>query len=124
MDEVENFRQTNVWNSLIDDLLDLDRRDTDCECSPDHDAIFADSLACDHCRKLNHEPRAGIKIAAAKHFIECEIVEDFDEFRISHRQGRYVAGEQFIVILLCLCVGSHVSVLNLEIECLRGGAGL
>jgi hypothetical protein len=42
-----------------------------------------------------------------EHLIEGEVVEDIDQLGIGHRQGGDVAGKQFVMIFLCMFIGSH-----------------
>ena len=86
VDEVEHLGHADIGHGLVDDLLDLDRRDADGERRAEHHAILAQRLAGDHRRELDHQPGASVEIAVSEHFVEGEIVEGLDQFRVGHRQ--------------------------------------
>src|SRR5208337_3580434 len=61
----------------------------------------------------HHKARPGIETAVTKYFIKGEIVEDFNQLRVSHRQSGNVTREQFIVVFLCSLVWCHIEVLGI-----------
>ena len=50
--------------------------------------------------QLHHQPGADVEVAVAQHFVEREVVEHLDQFRVGDRQRRDVAGEQLVVVAL------------------------
>ena len=54
VDEVEGLGHADVGHRLVDDLLDLDRRDPHGERRAEHDPVLAQGLAGDQRRELHH----------------------------------------------------------------------
>ena len=87
---------------LVDDLLDLDRGDSDGERGAEHDPVLGEGLGGDHRRELHHQPGPGVEVAVAQALVEGEVVEVLDQLRVGDGQRRDVAGEQLVVVLLRL----------------------
>jgi hypothetical protein len=107
VDEVEDLGHAYVRHCVVDDLFDLDGSDADGQGCSQHDSVFPERLAGDHGCQLHHEPRPGVQVPVTQHLVERKVVEVLDQFGIADLQGRDVAREQFVVILLCPFAESH-----------------
>ena len=112
VEEIVDLGHAYVGHGLVDDLFDLDRRDAGNKCGTGHDAIFAQCLRGDHGCKLHHQPSTNVQAALTEHFIESEIVKEFDQFRVCHRESGDVTRKEIVVNLLCASIGSHSDFLS------------
>ena len=78
VDEVEDRGHAAVGHRLIDDLLDLCRRDTNGERRAEHDPELAQGLAGDERRELDYETGLRVEVAMLEHLVEDEVVEGLD----------------------------------------------
>ena len=124
---VEDLGHADVGDRLVDDLFDLDRRDADGERGSEHHPVLVSAWQAIMRGELHHEPGAGVEVGVLEHFVEGEVVEDLDQFGVGDRQGRDVAGEQLVVVLLRGIADRHgftsFAVVGLDQATTGGSAG-
>src|SRR5208282_1760350 len=111
VEEVEHFGHADIGDSLIHDLLNLDRRDADVEGPAQHDFVLVDCLASDDGPQLHHESRPCVESPVGQHFAEGPVVEDCDQLWVSYFECRLVIGEQRVVIALRFLTDGHGEIL-------------
>jgi hypothetical protein len=82
---------------------------------------MASTLGADEGGELDHEAGAGVQIVVRKDFVEGEVVEVLDQLGVGDLQGRDVAGEQLVVVLVCGVADRHEVGLSGECAEIRAG---
>jgi hypothetical protein len=96
--EVEHLAHAGVRDGLVDDLFGLHWGDARGQGGAEHDAVLAEGLSGDQRGELDHQPSAGVQVAVPEHFVEGEVVEILDQFRVGGGERRDVSGKEFLVI--------------------------
>jgi len=123
MEEVEHPGHAEVGDRLIDDLLDLDRRDADVEGPAEHDAVFVDRLAGNDGGQLHHEAGPRVQGRIARHVAERPVVEDLDQLGVGRFQRRLMIGEQRVVVALRFFTDGHGQSFSYPVICRREPRG-